>query len=189
MRARHGIQGYGRFSPKQRRISFRTVTKKIKDTVVAAAYFIAIVGFIAVLVWATAKTYRLSEGAEKRKRVSKTVRAGLTFPVSRIARHLRKGKYSERVSSSAAVMLAAVTEYLTAEVLELAGNAAGDAKKNRIIPRHIFLGIKSDDELSKHLDKIIFHEGGVLPTMNVMPTKSKSKKKPKVIEDKGDDEE
>ena len=36
----------------------------------------------------------------------------------------------------APVYLAAVTEYLAAEVLELAGNAARDNEKTHIIPKH-----------------------------------------------------
>jgi len=61
---------------------------------------------------------------------SRSSRASLQFPVGRIHRLLRKGNYAERVGASALVYLAAVMEYLTAEVLELAGNAALNNKKN-----------------------------------------------------------
>ena len=69
--------------------------------------------------------------------VSRSSKAGLQFPVGRIARFLKQGRYSERVGAGAPVYLAAVLEYLAAEVLELAGNAAKDNKKTRVVPRHI----------------------------------------------------
>jgi len=61
---------------------------------------------------------------------SRSSRAGLQFPVGRIARFLKTGRYADRVGAGAPVYLAAVLEYLAAEVLELAGNAARDNKKS-----------------------------------------------------------
>lgn len=79
------------------------------------------------------------------KATSKSSKAGLQFPVGRIGRLLRQSKYAERVGAGAPVYLAAVLEYLAAEVLELAGNAAKDNKKNRINPRHILLAVRNDE--------------------------------------------
>ena len=72
-------------------------------------------------------------GKTKGKAKTRSSRAGLQFPVGRIHRLLRKGNYAERVGAGAPVYLAAVMEYLAAEVLELAGNAARDNKKSRFV--------------------------------------------------------
>ncbi|KAG5514359.1 hypothetical protein RHGRI_035685 [Rhododendron griersonianum] len=107
------------------------------------------------------------------KSVSRSSKAGLQFPVGRIARFLKAGKYAERVGAGAPVYLSAVLEYLAAEVLELAGNAARDNKKNRIVPRHIQLAVRNDEELSKLLGTVTIANGGVLPNIhqNLLPKK------------------
>lgn len=56
-------------------------------------------------------------GGDRKKSVSKSAKAGLQFPVGRIARYLKKGRYAIRYGSGAPVYLAAVLEYLAAEVI------------------------------------------------------------------------
>lgn len=104
------------------------------------------------------------------------MRAGLTFPVARIGRFLKRGKYANRVGAGAPLYLAAVLEYLTAEILELAGNAARDHKKRRIIPRHIQLGIRNDEELNRLLGNVTIPQGGVIPNIHAVLLKKKGKK-------------
>ncbi|XP_043862645.1 uncharacterized protein LOC122756619 [Drosophila santomea] len=107
-------------------------------------------------------------GKVKGKAKSRSNRAGLQFPVGRIHRLLRKGNYAERVGAGAPVYLAAVMEYLAAEVLELAGNAARDNKKTRIIPRHLQLAIRNDEELNKLLSGVTIAQGTVVKLKSEM---------------------
>jgi histone H2A len=112
---------------------------------------------------------------EGKKSQSQSSKAGLQFPVGRISRYLKKGKYASRVGAGAPVYLASVLEYLTAEVLELAGNAARDNKKNRIVPRHIQLAVRNDEELNKLFGNVTIAQGGVLPNIHsVLIPKSSS---------------
>eukprot|EP01070_Trichotokara_eunicae_P004778 Trichotokara_eunicae@DN4161_c0_g1_i2.p1 len=107
-----------------------------------------------------------------------SAKAGLQFPVGRIGRHLRSGRYAKRVGASASVYLAGVIEYLIAEVLEVAGAACKEAKKGRIAPRHIQMAISGDDELSSLFKGVTISEGGRAPVVHdvLLPKKSKKSK-------------
>ena len=113
------------------------------------------------------------------KQISRSQKAGLQFPVGRLSRYLKKGGYSKRVGGAAPVYMAAVLEYLTAEVLELAGNAAKDNKKMRINPRHIQLAVRNDDEFNQFFGNAVIAAGGVLPNINeaLLPAKKGKKGK------------
>ncbi|PNX61844.1 histone H2A, partial [Trifolium pratense] len=58
---------------------------------------------------------KLKKGGSRKKAVSRSTRAGLRFPVGRICRYLKKGRYAQRIGTDAPVYLAAVLEYLAAE--------------------------------------------------------------------------
>ncbi|EIN08443.1 histone-fold-containing protein [Punctularia strigosozonata HHB-11173 SS5] len=118
-------------------------------------------------------------GSGDAKTQSRSARAGLQFPVGRIHRLLKKGNYAQRVGAGAPVYLAAVLEYLAAEILELAGNAARDNKKQRIVPRHLQLAIRNDEELNKLLGDVVISQGGVVPFIRpeLLPTATGKKGK------------
>ncbi|KAG8507266.1 Histone H2B type 1-C/E/F/G/I [Galemys pyrenaicus] len=69
---------------------------------------------------------------------------------------------------------------LAAEILELADNAARN-KKTRIIPRHLQLAIRNDEEPNKRLGRVTFAQGGVLPSTQAvqLPKENESHHKAK----------
>jgi histone H2A len=115
--------------------------------------------------------------ADKKTRENLSDRAGLVFPVHRFSKHLRRGGYTKRLALGGSIYLTAVVEYLTAEILELAGNAAKEQKKKRIIPRHIQLAIRNDEELNKYMSNVTISGGGVVPNIHndLLPKKKLGK--------------
>ncbi|MBA0637503.1 hypothetical protein Godav_022081 [Gossypium davidsonii] len=92
--------------------------------------------------------------------VSRSVKAGLQFPVGRIGRYLKKGRYSQRVGTGAPVYLAAVLEYL----------AADDHSK------HVLLAVRNYEELRKLLAGVTIAHGGVLANINPILLPKKNEK-------------
>ena len=112
--------------------------------------------------WVKKTASKTAVDGERQHPKTRSSRAGLQFPVSRLHRFLREGRYGERVGAAAPVFMAAVLEYLTVEVLELASNAACD-KKTRISPRHIMLAVRNDEELNQLLSNITIASAGAVP--------------------------
>merc|ERR1712029_699146 len=102
-----------------------------------------------------AKGKGAKKGGKGGKSMTRSARAGVQFPVGRIG-------------AGAPVYVAAVLEYLCAELLELAGNAARDNKRQRIVPRHIQLAVRNDEELNKLMSGVTIASGGVLPNIHAV---------------------
>uniref|UniRef100_A0A8C4RBC3 Histone H2A n=1 Tax=Eptatretus burgeri TaxID=7764 RepID=A0A8C4RBC3_EPTBU len=94
--------------------------------------------------------------------MSRSSRAGLQFPVARIHQLMCNGNYADRIGAGAPVLLAAVLEYVSAEIFALAGKVARDEKKIRITPRHLQLAISNYAELNKLLDGVTIAQGDLL---------------------------
>ena len=104
---------------------------------------------------------------------TQTERAGLEFPVSRVGRWLREKNMVSRVGKTAAVSLAGIMEYLTSEILELAGNICEEDKRKRITPKHLQQAVRSDDEFAKLMANTVLSNGGVAPNVHAFLLKKK----------------
>jgi histone H2B len=96
---------------------------------------------------------RFTSFNEKDKRKSDAAKAGLVIPPVRIRTIIKENvddyKTDTRISETTSFYLAAVIEYLIAEILELAGNVARDNNKIKITSAFIQKAITNDKELDK----------------------------------------
>ena len=126
------------------------------------------------------------------KRVSVHQKSGLIFPVTRIRGLIRKGRYADKISPKCAIGVAAVLEYLTAEIIEMSGDNCFDGEHNVISttvrPRHISLAIKGDEEMNRALGPdVIIPMGGVIPFIHE-ELENKKRRKNKAMNQFKDDE-
>ena len=73
--------------------------------------------------------------------------------------------------------LVAVLEYLYTKILELASSANRDNKKCCIVPRHITLVVKNEEELNKLIGSVTIVFGGILPNIHTIILRQKSSTK------------
>nr|CUT18440.1 gH2A.2 [Lilium davidii var. unicolor] len=105
----------------------------------------------------------MSSSANLRRRMLRSEKAAIQFPVSRIAHFLKRGRYCRRLGATAPVYLAAVLENLVAEVLELAANMTERHKRKVIKPRHILLAVRQEVEVNKLFHGVTISQSGVIP--------------------------
>lgn len=128
------------------------------------------------------KNFKMSK-AETSTKVNRTKRAGIVFPVGRIKNLLKDNEYNLEVGVGAAVYLAAVLEYLSAELTELSGNVARDDRKMRILPRHIEKAVREDEELTGMLRELTVSQGGIMPNIFSIFLPERSLKKNNEVEE------
>lgn len=116
----------------------------------------------------------MSDEKKKKSRIEKKL--GMIFPIGRMRKYLKKGKYATRISAGAPVYLAAVLEYLTAEFLEISAQVAYESKRKHITPRHLQLAIQDDEDFRVLLQDVTIAEGGVIPHINqvLLPKRKKN---------------
>ena len=115
------------------------------------------------------KLYTDNAAGDKEKPLSRSSRAKLVFPVSKVDRILKKNALHKngRLGDTAPVYLASVLEYLAAELLELSGSAAANRKTTQISPRDIMFAIRNDNELNSLFKRHHILGAGVVPTHNI----------------------
>jgi histone H2A len=88
--------------------------------------------------------------------------AGLEFPVKKVKRLLERFLDGTKVSMIAAVYMTSTLEYMTAEMMELAGNNCRDIAAAKADPdaesvvglKHLRAAVAGDDELNRMMNRL-----------------------------------
>ena len=113
------------------------------------------------------------------QKVYRHKRAGLIFPVGRIAKYMKLGQYDfKRLSGGAAIYMAGVLEYLVSELGDISADSAKDNNRKKIIPRDIMLAMKHDEEFRELLRGCWISWGGAIPGIHadLLPESTKEMK-------------
>ncbi len=84
------------------------------------------------------------------------------FSVGVVSGHLKRGKYATKLGKTAKITLAAVLEFLCAEILEASVRTSKAKKRSRIIPRDVIRAVRSDDDLTMLFGKVGLTPDGLL---------------------------
>jgi histone H2A len=98
----------------------------------------------------------------KKNRITKSKRAGLIFPVKRIHNQMKSLMPGKKILTDSSIKLAAVLEYLVAELLDVSGIQTFETKMSVIKPRHIFLATQNDNDFKKVFKRVSISESGVV---------------------------
>ncbi|NXT96564.1 H2A protein, partial [Anhinga rufa] len=118
-----------------------------------------------------------SEAKAKKGRSSRSSRAGLLFPVSRVDRQLRRGHFAERCGAQASVYLAAVLQCVTQKTMDMAGKISKKSKQQRISPSHLQTAVRKSSLLRQLLQGSVPRcRGRAVPQSRRVASPSKKKK-------------
>ncbi|NXT27194.1 H2A1A protein, partial [Syrrhaptes paradoxus] len=104
-----------------------------------------------------------SEGSKakaNKSRCSRSSRAGLLFPVSRLDKQLRRGGFAERFGASAPVYLAAVLQWVTHKTMDVAGEISKKSNQQCISPLHLHRAMQKSSVLKQLLRGSMFRRHG-----------------------------
>ena len=106
----------------------------------------------------------------KKQSKSKSARAGLILPISRVNRVLKTRAGMPRIGGTAPVFLTALLEYLTAEVLSISGDhtKASKPSRKRISVEDVSLAIRGDEELAKLCSSFAVYSGDKITNISDM---------------------